>query len=122
MRNFRRSIYAGDVDAAKRLYLRLLAYGYTAQRFEAGIKASEPLAELSTKDGSRRAFVDGLSPYERKMLDKAQVYELRMSSLKLDARRIFPMEIKGFPEATRKVIQMYQDRPRDDLLEQEMRK
>lgn len=115
MRNFRRAIYAGDVDSAKRLYLRLLDYGYTAQRFEAGIKASEPLAELSTKDGSRKAFVDGLSPYDRKMLDKAQVYELRMSSLKLDARRIFPVEIKDYPAATRRLIQIYRDNPRDDL-------
>ena len=40
LRNFRRSIYAGDVEAAKRLYVRLLGYGYTAQRFEQGIKAS----------------------------------------------------------------------------------
>lgn len=117
LRNFRRAIYAGDVDAAKRLYLRLLDYGYTAQRFEAGIKASEPLAGLSTKDGSRKAFVDGLSPYDRKMLDKAQVYELRMSSMKLDARRIFPMEIKGYPAATRRLIESFQDNPREDLLE-----
>jgi hypothetical protein len=57
LRNFRRSIYARDVEAAKRLYVRLLGYGYTAQRFEQGIKASEPLAELSAKDGSTKAFL-----------------------------------------------------------------
>ncbi|MCX6888322.1 MAG: hypothetical protein NTU71_02650 [Verrucomicrobia bacterium] len=122
LRNFRRSIYAGDVDAAKRLYLRLLAYGYTAQRFEQGIKSSEPLAELSAKDGSQKAFIDGLSPYGRRMLDKALAYENRLSSLKVDARRLFPMEIKGIPTATGKVIRMYQDSPRDDLLGQGMRK
>lgn len=116
LRNFRRAIYAGDVDAAKRLYLRLLDYGYTAQRFEAGIKASEPLAELSTKDGSRRAFVDGLSLFDRKMLDKAQVYELRMSSMKLDGRRIFPMEIKGYPAATQRMLQSFREDPRNDQL------
>lgn len=117
LRNFRRSIYAGDVDAAKRLYLRLLAYGYTAQRFEQGIKSSEPLAELSTKDGSRKAFLDALSPYDRRMLDKAERYSERMSSLKIDARRIFPMEIKGFPAATRKMIERFQTEPRDVMLE-----
>jgi hypothetical protein len=122
LRNFRRSIYAGDVEAAKRLYVRLLGYGYTAQRFEQGIKASEPLGDLSTKDGSRKAFVDGLSPYDRKMLDKAQIYEMRLSRLKLDARRIFPIEIQGVSAATKKVIQMYQDRPRDDLIEQLIRR
>lgn len=116
MRNFRRSIYAGDVDAAKRLYLRLLAYGYTAQRFEQGIKSSEPLAELSAKDGSRKAFLDALSPYDRRMLDKAERYSERMSSLKLDARRIFPMEIKGYPEATRRMIQAFRDDPKKDQL------
>jgi hypothetical protein len=64
LHNFRRSVYAGDVAAAKRLYVRLLGYGYTALRFEQGIKALEPLAELSADDGSRRAFVDSLSIYE----------------------------------------------------------
>ncbi len=120
LRNFRRSIYAGDVEATKRLYVRLLGYGYTAQRFEQGIKASEPLSELSAKDGSRKAFVDSLTPYDRKMLEKAQVYEMRLSRLKLDARKIFPIEIQGVPAATRKVIQMYQGRARGDFLEEAM--
>lgn len=114
LRNFRRSIYAGDVEAAKRLYVRLLGYGYTAQRFEQGIKASEPLAELSAKDGARKAFVDGLSPYDRKMLDKALVYEMRLSRLKIDARRIFPMEIKGYPAATQRLISKFGEEPRID--------
>ena len=47
--NLDKSIYAGDVEAAKRLYVWLLSYGYTAQRFEQGIKASKPLAELSAR-------------------------------------------------------------------------
>jgi len=107
LRNFRRSIYAGDVEGAKRLYVRLLGYGYTAQRFEQGIKASEPLAELSARDGSRKAFVDGLSSYDRRMLDKAQAYENRLSALKVDARRLFPMEIKGSRAATERVIESF---------------
>jgi len=120
LRNFRRAIYAGDVDAAKRLYLRLLAYGYTAQRFEAGIKASEPLGDLSTKDGSRKAFVEGLSPYDHKMLDKAQVYEMRLSRLKLDARRIFPIEIKGYPAASKRMTEVFRDSPRLPELEEKV--
>jgi hypothetical protein len=63
--NLHKAIYAGDVEAAKRLYVRLQGYGYTALRFEQGIKASEPLAELSARDGARKAFLDGLSPYDR---------------------------------------------------------
>ena len=120
LRNFRRSIYAGDVDAAKRLYLRLLAYGYTAQRFEQGIKSSEPLAELSAKDGSRKAFLEALSPYDRRMLGKAERYSERMSSLKLDARRIFPVEIKGYPAATERLLERFKDSPRDELLMQQL--
>ena len=120
LRNFRRSIYAGDVEAAKRLYVRLLGYGYTAQRFEQGIKASEPLGELSAKDGSRKAFVDSLSTYDRKMLDKAQIYDLRLSKLKLDARRIFPTEIKGYPAATKKLIERFADDPRVNIIDEEL--
>ena len=55
-------------------------------------------------------------------MDKAQIYELRMSSLKLDARRIFPMEIKGYPAATRKMVERFKDQPKDELLEQELSK
>ena len=120
--NLHKSIYAGDVEAAKRLYVRLLGYGYTAQRFEQGIKASEPLAELSAKDGSRKAFLDGLSPYDRRMLEKAQAYEARLSMLKVDARRLFPMEIKGFPAATQKMKQLYQSQPKQELIQEEMLK
>jgi hypothetical protein len=54
------------------------------------------------------------------MLDKAQVYEMRLSRLKLDARRIFPTEIQGVPAATRKVIQMYQEHPKDNVLEEQI--
>jgi len=120
VRNFRRSIYAGDVDAAKRLYLRLLAYGYTAQRFEQGIKSSEPLAELSAKDGSRKAFLDALSPYDHRMLDKAERYSERIYSLRADSAKLFPPEIPNNPVATERLIQIYQNRPRDGNLEQEM--
>jgi hypothetical protein len=55
------------------------------------------------------------------MLDKAERYSGRMSSLKLDARRLFPIEIKGFPVATRRAIEMYQAAPREELLESELR-
>jgi hypothetical protein len=65
------------------------------------------LGDLPTKDGSRKAFVDSLSSYDRKMLDKAQVYEMRLSRLKLDARRLFPIEIKGFPAVTERIIQQF---------------
>jgi hypothetical protein len=78
------------------------------------------LAELSAKDGSRNAFLDALSPYDRRMLDKAEMYSGRMSSLRLDVRRIFPMEIKGYPAATRKLMGSFIDNPRNDVLADEV--
>ena len=60
---------------------------------------------LSTKGGARKAFDDSLTHYDRKMVDnKAQAYEMRLSAIEVDARRIFPIEIQGVPAATLKVI------------------
>jgi hypothetical protein len=56
------------------------------------------------------------------MLDKAQAYETRLSGLKVDARRLFPVEIKGFPAATQSLIQSYREKPRSDLLDEELSK
>ena len=78
------------------------------------------MGDLSTKDGSRKAFLESLSPYDRKMLDKAQVYEMRLSALKVDARRLFPMEIKGFPVATQRMIEVFRDSPRLPELEEKV--
>ena len=52
------------------------------------------------------------------MLDKAFAYETRLSSLKVDARRLFPMEIKGFPAATLRTIQTYREAPKTSLLDE----
>jgi hypothetical protein len=52
------------------------------------------------------------------MLEKAQAYEARLSMLKVDARRLFPMEIKGFPAATQRNIQGFRYEPRTSVLEE----
>ena len=54
---------------------------------------------MSASDGSKTAFVDGLSPYDWRILDKARVYEIRLPALKVDAHRIFTIESRGFPTA-----------------------
>jgi hypothetical protein len=64
---------------------------------------------------------DGLSPYDRRMLDKARAYETRLSSLKVDARRLFPMEIRGFPAATKKLLDRLRENPRVKIIEDEIR-
>src|SRR5690606_8646486 len=46
LRNFRRAIYRGDVDKAQQFYLRLLDYGYTAERFTSSIRSQDPLSVL----------------------------------------------------------------------------
>ena len=55
------------------------------------------------------------------MLDQAQAYELQMSSLMVDARRLFPMEIKGFPAATQRMIQRFRTEPAEALIEAKVR-
>ncbi len=50
----------------------------------------------------------------------ARVAHGLMSSLKLDARRIFPMEIKGYPAATKKLVERFQSDPKNAFLESEM--
>lgn len=54
------------------------------------------------------------------MLDKAQAYEARLSSLKVDTRRLFPMEVRGFPAATERLIQLHKDSPRLDVLDKSL--
>jgi hypothetical protein len=56
------------------------------------------------------------------MLDKALVYEMRLSRLKLDSRRVFPSEISGFPAATKKSVELFQANPRVNLLEEQINK
>ena len=80
------------------------------------------MAELSSRDGSRKAFLDALSPYDRRMLDKAERYSERMTSLKLDARRIIPMEIKGYPAATKTLVEGFRQAPRGVELPDFLRK
>jgi hypothetical protein len=55
------------------------------------------------------------------MLEKAQAYEARLSTLKVDARLLFAMEIKGFPAATQRLIQSYRDQPGSELIEKELK-
>jgi hypothetical protein len=55
------------------------------------------------------------------MLDKARAYETRLSSLKVDARRLFPMEIRGFPAATKKLLDRLRENPRVKIIEDEIR-
>jgi GNAT superfamily N-acetyltransferase/proteasome lid subunit RPN8/RPN11 len=111
LRNFRRSIYRGDVENALRFYDRLIELGYTAERFAQSIRAQDPLSELP-KD-LRRGFVESLSPFERRQLDRAFSYYSRMSENRGDEKRLFPSE--RLSPAGRENYQPRHDRLREQL-------
>jgi hypothetical protein len=83
------------VQAAMKFYQRALDYGYTAERFAASVRAQDPLGTLAKKDGLRREFVDELSPFDRKQLERAFIYYDRMNTVRGQERSIFPSERGG---------------------------
>jgi hypothetical protein len=113
LRNFRRAIYQGDVEAAAKFYLRLLDYGYTAERFGASIRAQEPLAGLPKE--LRKPFVESLSPTERTQLDRAYAYWTRIGTMKGTERALFPRDATG-----ERGLDYYRRNPRLDVLERGM--
>jgi hypothetical protein len=115
LRNFRRAIYRGDVEKATQFYQRLLDYGYTADRFKQSIRAQEPLAGLPKENGLRAAFVAGLTPDERRLLDRAQSYYTRINSQRGEERGLFPSDRSGAAG-----LQRFQANPQVDRLRQTM--
>jgi hypothetical protein len=99
LRNFRKAIYTGDVPAAMKFYQRALEYGYTAERFAASVRAQDPLATLSKKDGLRKEFVEDLSPFDREQLKRAFMYYDRMNGMRGKERTLFPSERGGARQA-----------------------
>lgn len=120
LRNFRRAIYRGDAATAVRMYDRLLAYGYTAERFSASVRAQDPLSVLGKQGAAgnlRQEFVDGLSDYEQAMLERAFRFYGRMTSFRGDERRLFPRRGRTPRESE---LRARRFRPRPELIEQEI--
>ncbi len=113
LRNFRRALYRGDVTGAITFYNTLLGYGYTSERFAAGIKGQDPLSELPARGGLRGDFINSLSAPDREELQRAFTYYERIADLKTDARTLFPSERFG-----KAGLQMFQNNPRYDQLQQ----
>lgn len=109
LRNFRKAIYQGDLEAASKFYLRLLDYGYTAERFADSIRAQDPLSALAKKNHLRRDFIDQLDPIDTEMLRRAYAFYARMSGNRGMERRLFPSERTGEAGAA-----AYQANPRLD--------
>ena len=115
LRNFRRAIYKGDVEKAVQFYQRLLDYRYTADRFKQNIRNQDPLAGLNKKDGLRAAFVAGLTPDERRLLERAYSYYTKINSQRGEERGLFPSERSGAAG-----LQRFQTNPQVDRLRQTM--
>jgi hypothetical protein len=110
LRNFRRAIYQGDVEAAARFYLRLLDLGYTSERFTASIRSQDPLSTLPKE--LRRPFVESLSETDRAQLDRAYQYYVRITASRGRERALFPSR-EWSPAAQERFTQ----RPRVELLQ-----
>jgi hypothetical protein len=108
LRSFRRAIRSADVPAAVEFYHRLLKAGYTAERFAASVRASDPLQTLKREE--RRAFYDSLSPAEQHDVENAYRYAQRMEAFKNKERRLFPSQ-----KASAAYKERFADNPRDDL-------
>lgn len=113
LRNFRRSIYQGNVENAVRFYNRLLDYGYTAERFAASIRSQDPLSTLPKKDGARQAFVDSLDEVGREELRRAYTYASRLTGARGSEKLLFP-SAKGGAAA----LERFRQNPRSDRLEE----
>jgi hypothetical protein len=90
LRNFRKSIYRGDTENAMRFYERLLELGYTAERFQASIRAQDPLAGVPKE--LRKEFVTSLSEFDRDQLRRAYEFYTRMTEQQGSERVLFPRE------------------------------
>jgi len=111
LRNFRRAIYRGDVDKAQQFYLRLLDYGYTAERFAASIRAQDPLAGLPKENGLRRQFVESLDEFDRGQLERAMTYYGRINGSRGREAQLFPRQASGA-----RGLERYREAPRTEAL------
>ena len=111
LRNFRRAIYRGDVALAQQFYLRLLDYGYTAERFAGVIRDQDPLADLKKQNGLRLQFVESLTPFDREQLQRAYEYYGRISGGRGREAALFPRKATGD-----RGVQLFQQNPRLEAL------
>jgi hypothetical protein len=108
LRNFRRTLRSADVPAAIQFYHKLLDAGYTAERFAASVRASDPLQTL--KRTHRQEFYDSLSLAQQNDLQNAYRYAQRMEVFRNHERQLFPSD-----RASESYKQRFAEAPRDDV-------
>lgn len=108
LRNFRKSIYRGDMANALRFYHVLIDYGYTAEQFQASIRSQDPLSEIPK--ALRSEFVAQLPAWEQAQLERAYRFYSKMATGKGTEKLLFPRKATspGFKESWT---------PRDDILQ-----
>jgi hypothetical protein len=92
VRNFKRAVFNGDIDAAQRFAQILVdKYGYNSEKFAASIRAQEPMAAI--KKELKPEFVKTLSESDKEQLQKAYAYYAHIrggeSKAQAEARAIF---------------------------------
>ena len=87
LRNFRKSIYRGDVANAERFYNRLIQFGYTAERLDASIRNQHPLSNLNAAE--RAEYTRTLTPRQQLELELANKYYSRLKALDQRERLLF---------------------------------
>lgn len=117
LRNFRRAVYLGDVDAAERFYTRLLGFGYTAERLRQSIQHQAPLAELNAQE--RPEFIRSLDRADREQLRRAVQYWERLGALKGKEAGLFPKKgQKTFtpqPDRLRGAVETFERKGDDEV-------
>jgi len=106
--NFRKTLRAADVPAAIQFYHKLLATGYTAERFAASVRAADPLQTL--KREYRQQFFAELSPAAQEDVKNAYRYVQRMEAFKRHEKKLFPRD-----KASEAYKSRFAQQPRDDV-------
>jgi len=94
LRNFRKSIYRGDVANAERFYASLLDYGYTAERLDASIRNQHPLSDLNVAE--RAEYTKALTDRQKRELELATKYYSRIKAMDTRERDLF--KSKKYPD------------------------
>jgi len=97
LRNFRKAIYRGDVANAERFYMRLIDFGYTAERLDASIRNQDPLSDLN--EDEREVYLATLTPKQKQELELANKYYQRIAALDGRESNLFPSEgMAAYPD------------------------
>ena len=106
VRNFRKSIYHGDVANAERFYNRLIELGYTAERLDASIRNQDPLSALSID--LRKEYTASLTERQKQELALANRYYAKIKAMDRREKQLFPkkgQQPRPNPELLKRIVE-----------------